>query len=272
MTIVQPPASGLIGASNYNLYSACRDLRGVSVTVEVTEEMIAVPSAPSAAGTQSNGIAFQLNCVPPASSSATSWQQYIMVLSRTGQLLRWGINNWRNDASVDEQLINQGGDLAVVPSNFGAGYANIPAGYKFQIALSNNGPNIDGATFSAWNQDGAPLFAPQSIAMTDLEDVNGQPVTDSDLGPIADIALLIVGYANGADTVASAGAGTITYRAHDELQALNAYPGCTNGVSTAESSNVTYGELDSAASRKIIQSFAHAKVLFRDPVPIKIEP
>jgi hypothetical protein len=65
-TVQPPPGGGLIGYSNYNLYDNCANLTGVSVTVDVTEEMVAIPSAPSSAGTQSNGIGFQLNCLPPA--------------------------------------------------------------------------------------------------------------------------------------------------------------------------------------------------------------
>jgi hypothetical protein len=255
MTNVQPPTGGLIGFSNYNLYSNCEDLTGVSVTIDVTEELVAVPSAPSSAGQQSNGIAFQLNCLPPKSSPATSWQQYIMVVSRDGQDLRWGINNWDN--GTQDQLINQGAQLAVIPSTHGAGYASIPAGYRCVIALTNDAEkNVNGAKFSMFDQSGRPLFAPVTIGMTSLVDEEGHQVTEADLGPIADIDFLIVGYANGADTTLARGAGTITYRASEPLTVLNTFPPCTAGVNTAESSNVRYGELDSAANAEILQPFS----------------
>jgi len=45
MPTVTPPTGGLIGFSNYNLYYNCENLTGVSVTVDVTEGMVAIPSA-----------------------------------------------------------------------------------------------------------------------------------------------------------------------------------------------------------------------------------
>jgi hypothetical protein len=255
MGIVQPPSGGLIGYSNYNLYSNCENLTGVSITVDVTEEMIAVPSAPAADGSiQSNGIGFQLNCLPRAGGDIT-WQQYIMVVSRTGEDLRWGANNWDNDPAHPDGIINQGGDLATLPSSLGAGYASIPAGYRLQITLSNDtNDNINGATYSMYDQNGAPVFPPKTVDLTSLTDVNGNQITVAELSPIVDIDFLIVGYANGADTTLSQGAGTITYQATNSLTVLNTFPSCTAGVNTLESSNVTYGVLDSS-SAVIVQTF-----------------
>ena len=255
---VQPPSGGLVGYSNYNLYSDCTNLIDVTVTIRVTEDMVAVPSASSSAGQQSNGIAFQLNCLPPTTSTATSWQQYILVVSRTGQDLRWGVNNWDNH--TQDQLINQGGHLAYVPLAAGAGYpgyASIPAGYRFVIQLSTDKlQNVYQATYSGFDETGAPLFPPAPITLTSLKDVQNNPVTEADLAPIADIDFIIVGYANSADTTLVRGAGTITYQAKPPLTVLNTFPPCTAGVNTAESSNVTYGELGSAPSSQILQTFS----------------
>ena len=46
-----------------------------------------------------------------------------------------------------------------------------------------------------------------------------------------------------AKTAALMGAGTITYRATNSLTVRSTFPPCTAGINTAESSNVTYGEL-----------------------------
>jgi hypothetical protein len=255
MGIVDPPSGGLIGYSNYNLYDNCNNLIGVSVTVDVTEEMVAIPSAPSVAGIQSNGIGFQLNCLPRAGGKIW-WQQYIMVVSRTGEDLRWGINNWDVNPADTDGIINQGGDLATLSSPFGAGYASIPVGYRLEIALLDDGDdNISGATFSMYDQNGAPVFPPKQVALTSLTDVNGHQITLGELSPIVDIDFIIGGYANGADTSLSQGAGTITYRAINALTVLNTFPSCTAGVNTAESSNVTYGELGSSPNTEITQTF-----------------
>jgi hypothetical protein len=156
MGIVQPPTGGLIGYSNYNLTDNCENLTGVSVSVDVTQEMIATPSGPLAAGTQSYGIGFQLNCQPPAGGRII-WQQYILVVSRTGEDLRWGVNNWDTNPADTDGIIDQGGHLATLPSSFGPGYASIPAGYRFQIALINDAnDNITGATFSMYDPEWQP--------------------------------------------------------------------------------------------------------------------
>jgi len=255
MSTVQPPSGGLVGYSNYNLYDDCENLTGVSVTVDVTEQLVAIPSAPSEAGMQSNGIGFQLNCLPRA-GGAIVWQQYIMVVSRTGENLRWGVNNWNTTPADTEGIIDQGGNLATLPSPFAAGYASIPAGYRFEIALNNDASdNIIGATFSMYDQNGAPVFPPETVALTSLTDVNGNQITTAELSPIVDIDLVIVGYANGAATTLVRGAGTITYRATNSLTVLNTFPACTSGVNTAESSDVRYGELNSSASTQIVQTF-----------------
>ena len=256
MGTVQPPSGGLIGYSNYNLYDNCNNLTGVSVTVNITDGMVAIPSAPSVAGIQSNGIGFQLNCLPRAGGKIY-WQQYIMVVSRTGEDLRWGVNNWDVNPADTDGIIDQGGDLATLPSPFGAGYASIPAGYRLEIALINdaNNDNITGATFSMYDQGGAPVFQPKTVALTTLTDVNGHEITAAELSPIVDIDFVVGGYANGADTTLSQGAGTITFRANNSLTVLNTFPPCTAGVNTAESSNVTYGELGSSPSGEITQTF-----------------
>jgi len=109
-------------------------------------------------GLQSNGIGFQLNCLPRAGGEIT-WQQYIMVVSRTGEDLGWGVNNWDGNPADSDGIIDQGGHLATLPSPFGGGYASTPAGYRFEIALSNDAnDNISGATFSMYDQNGAPVF------------------------------------------------------------------------------------------------------------------
>jgi hypothetical protein len=84
------------------------------------------------------------------------------------------------------------GHLATLPSSFGAGYANIPAGYRFRISLNSDFlGNITGVTFSMYDQNGAAVFPPQPIPLTTLTDVNGNQVTAADLSPIVDIQVVV---------------------------------------------------------------------------------
>jgi Repeat of unknown function (DUF346) len=242
-----------------NLYDNCEPLTGVSVTIDVTEEMVAIPSANSVAGFQSNGIGFQLNCLPKTVANeinASSWQQYIMVLSRTGQLLRWGVNNWNYNPNLPDGIIDDGDDLATIPADLGAGYACILPGYRIEISLKNDSnDNVIGVTFSMYNGT-TPVFTPKYVPLTSLKDVNGNQVTNGYLSPIVDIILVIGGYANGAHTTLIRGVGNITYRANNALTAVTVgFPGCTPGTFTAESSNVLYGAFPSAPSTNIVQTF-----------------
>src|SRR5277367_2810813 len=61
---VPPPGGGLTSNSNYFLYSDGNPITGLSVTVEVTKDIVAV-----------NGINAQLNAYSDASANAT-WLQY----------------------------------------------------------------------------------------------------------------------------------------------------------------------------------------------------
>jgi hypothetical protein len=258
----------LFSNSNYDLYSptfgdGLQVLMSFSVTIEVLEDIIAVPVAPSAGGTQSNGVAFQLNCLPLLTQDVTNWQQYVISLSRTGQQLGWAINNYNSGGG--DGFVNLSGTLATIPSALPAGYALIPAGYTFGIELQIDqiSGSVTGAIFSA-SFNGKAVTAPMTIEITapgNLNGLTGKQLTSADLSPIADVTLDIVGYANSAGTLLTSGAGRITYTAGQALVTAAAPP---SGVylagvddETAESSNVTYGELAAGPSETFTQTFGY---------------
>jgi hypothetical protein len=261
-------SSELFGNDNYDLYAPAAGgglevLTGVSVTIVVLEDIIAIPIAPSAGGQQSNGVGFQLNCRPLTSQTVTNWQQYVINLSRTGQKLGWMINNWNSGGG--NGFVNLSGPIASIPSDLPAGYAHIPAGYTFVIALSIDPTtsNVTGATFTA-SYIGAAVAPPVSVQITapgNLNTLNNQQLTSADLSPIADITLNIVGYANRANTLLTSGAGGITYTATQSLVTAGAPP---VGVyfageddETGEQSNATYGELAAGPSTTFTQTFGY---------------
>ena len=254
----------LFANSNYHLYSPtpaqkCNVLTRVSVTIKVTKDMVAIPIAPSAAGEQSNGVSFQFNCSPLTSQDASTWQQYVMTVSRTGQQLGWSINNFRPGDPGSDPSINLSGSMATIPSDLPAGYVRIPAGYTLKVELETelHSGNVTAATFSAFDEDGVALCQPVTAVLTENTDKHGNQITVGDLSPIADVTMDIVGYANGANTLLNSGSGTIIYQAHQILVTAAAPPGCVIGFGTAESSNVTYGELPQSPSTTFTQSFDH---------------
>ncbi len=245
---VAPPSGGLIGYSNYALADSCRQLAGVSVSIDVTQEIIAVPTGSPPAN---EGVAFQLNCYSPAGYSV-GWQQYIFVVWWKTQDLRWWVNNW---TTTGDAVINAGTQLAVLPTNVAAQYSTIPAGYRLGISLGNDARgNVTQATFTVENPDGVSV-AHEVVDLLSL-------VASGDLAPIVAVDFVIVGYANGQYTLISDGAGEIEYTATNSLTPSNTFPVCAETPwNTAESSNVTYGELDAAPSSRITQSFGHTRVV-----------
>jgi hypothetical protein len=276
--IVAPPGGGLIGSSNYNLYGDCKPLTGVSLTVEITEEIISAPTLvhTSTGPTFTNeGIAFQLNCASP-SGYEVGWQQYIFVVWWKTQQLRWWINNWNfndTDSFHGGGLINIGTELGQLPTNVGGVYSTVPAGYRLKIELaSGHGGKIDGAAFSVLDAKGARVSHESVSLLTgNFTDYYGKPISEEELAPIVDIDFVIVGYANGASSIVTSGAGSVTYEADRDLVVRNTYPECAEDpANTEEFSNITYGELDSAPSRRIVQSFGHRR--FLQPRPPWLDP
>jgi hypothetical protein len=75
----------LSGNTNYILYSDCKPLRDISVTIDVTQDMV----VESVSGGPTKGFAFQLNAWS-AMGNTTAWQQYCLILWDTAQFgWRW---------------------------------------------------------------------------------------------------------------------------------------------------------------------------------------
>jgi hypothetical protein len=226
------------------------------VTVDILEEMICDPIiAKPGAAAANEGVAFQLNCVSLKGSTVV-WQQYIFVLWWKTQDLRWWVNNWPAEGPA---VINAGTLISVLPTNLPAVYSSVPAGFKLGIELGNDADaNIDSVTFTVTSPAGL-VVAKDNVSLLTLTD-------RANLAPIVGIGMFIVGYANREYTTLSRGGGTITYQAANNLTPINVYPPCgENAWGTAESSNVTYGELDSASSQSIVQTFGYAPVRQRVP-------
>lgn len=231
---VAAPGSGLGSNSNYILYNNCNPISGLSVTIDVTENIV----CKSASG-KTTGFGFQLNAYSPKSEKS-AWQQYVMAVFETEII--GAVDNWPVSGP---NIINDFFNLVSTTNN------EIPAGYQIQINLQNDSSkNVSGATYVVVDNTGKTV-ANKSLTLTSISGV-----TSADLAPIVAFELNVVGPVNGESAVLSSGAGTITYTASENLTVLNAEPSCTeSGYITAETANTFYNTLPANPNDAFKQSF-----------------
>ncbi len=232
---VTAPGSGLGSNSNYILFNGCNPITGLTVTINVTQDIVAKSSSGS-----TKGFGFQLNAYSPK-KELSAWQQYVMALF--GSEVIGAVDNW---PVTGKNIINSFFNLQSMPG------AKIPAGYQLKMTLQNDAKgNITGAVYSIIDNNGNSLA---NVTKT-LTSLSG--VTAADLAPIVAFELNLVGPVNSESSVLSSGAGSIIYEALEPLTVLNAEPGqCTeSGYITAETANSVYGALTSGPSVMFSQSF-----------------
>lgn len=259
------PQAGLGSNSNYFLYSpgprvsaseavkqriraipdfpwfvSCNHLRGLSVHIIVDTDI-----------TGSNGFGFQLNAYS-ASGAYDGAQQYCVLLipDNTSPGMLCIVDNWHNK---QQQVINILQRLANLPSN------TLPAGYQIIISLSNDAAdNINGVTFTLIDNHGHTI-GNKTVSLS------GQPAQN--LAPIVAFQVNFVGDINGATTMLSSGAGTMTYSAANLMSILNTEPQCVDWTyKTVEAANSAYSLLPDTPSHNFTQSFrlsAGGKVIHR---------
>jgi len=247
--LLAPPSNGLESSSNYVLYSDCDQLSGVSITIDVTEDLVA---APPTAGEQ-YGFSFQLNAWSPPNRAYPQdpewivWQQYIIGVRPTS--IVGAVNNWTAASLSGEQTINSPTLLLAQPPQPDM----IPAGTQLTITLlTDQHGNVNGVTFAATPGQSHTLM------LTSLTKTSGGAVTSADLAPIVAIELNLVGPGDYKFANLISGAGTITYAASNSLEPLPSLPPCIapgSSGGTGESSNSIYGELPSTPSTTFTQSF-----------------
>jgi len=221
--------------SNYILANSCKPILGLTVTIHVTQDIIAIAnSGPT------SGFGFQLNAYSPKGEKS-AWQQY--VLSLFGKEVVGAVDNWPLQGN---NIINDFFDMASLPS------AKIPAGYKLTISLQNDAQgNITGATYTVVDNNNHTVAKVNKV-LTQISGVNS-----TDIAPIIAFELNLVGLVNAEGAVLSSGAGTFTYTATTPLTPLTSEPVCAeSGYITAETANSSYGTLPGQASVSLTQSFS----------------
>ena len=220
----QTTAPELGSNANYFLSgSNCQSLNGVSVTIDITEDIVAAfSSGPT------TGFGFQLNGYSPL-NYACAWQQY--VISLYGNELMGFVNNWPISGNA---FFFVPFNLVALPS------ARLPAGYQLKISLGYDSlGNVYSATFVVIDNGGNTL-ANVTKVLTSIG------ATSAELAPITAFTVNVVGPINKESSILSSGAGTITYSSATSLTPMISLPLCTETkVVTEERANTIYGMLPS---------------------------
>jgi hypothetical protein len=237
-----PPAQGFGSNSNFILASNCDPLLGVTVTIDVTQDIaVATNTGPT------SGFAFQLNAFSPESEKC-AFQQYGFTVF--GSDIAGFVDNW---TIQDSNIVRDYFDMVSLPS------PKIPAGCQLTVALQNDArANITGATYTVADDSGKTLASVKRV-LTSLTGIGALSANASDLAPIVAFELDLVGPVNGEGAILSSGAGTFTYTATTPLTALASEPPCAEfnrGKGTAETANSEYGTLPAQASTSLTQSFS----------------
>jgi len=246
------PSGGLKGNSGYIFQNSCSDLLGVTVVIDVQEEIGGGPSF--------QGFGFQLNCWSEGATDVNAWQQFAVVVGFAGNTNitafanSWPYN-WNGTASDD--TINDPQTLAPLSS------LSLAAGYHLTIALTNQSPGnqVTSATFGGHDNSGNS-FTPVTITIDGLSDQQGGTISASQLAPIVAFQVLFVGPDNSITTALTSGKGKMTISASTDFLATNSLPtgGCwsfNSGLTgTGEDSNAVYSELPAASSQTFVQYFS----------------
>ena len=243
---VPPPPDGLKSDSNYLIYNGCDQLQNVSVTIDVTQDIVWESSAGGTTHGSVQGFSFQLNCyspvVTPVPAVYAVWQQFVVELG--GTELIGGVNAYELNPSPPPgpkfiPVYLSPTNLLSLPS------VKIPAGYKIKLTLANDASNnITGVTFLVIDNLGNTL-------------ANQWLPVPADPAPIIALEMNLIGPISGESSVLSSGAGTFTYAASSTLTALSKEPACAagQGVYSGETANTIYGVLPSSWGNPLTQSF-----------------
>ena len=229
-------AQSLGGNNNYVLTNNCSTVNGLTVSLHVTQDMIAtVTPGGGGLGTPNGGFGLQLNANPPSSAPVT-WMQFGFIVE-SNQASAF-IQYWNSSG------VNNHGQPVVrsLSSN------TIPAGWVLAIQLSNDSSgNITAATFSVTDNDGNV----SSVAMP----MPTYPGTSTPvLSPIQSFQTDIVGPFNWENSTFSSGAGYLTYQVSSgQLSAQTS--SCPSGNGTGEISNTTYWLFSPISGSSINESF-----------------
>jgi hypothetical protein len=268
---VPPRNGGLTSNTNYFLYSDSNPITGLSVTIEITKDIVA-----------EKGVNMQWNAYSEASADA-SWMQYCLGFQPvSGPKLKigWSVEYWPSKAyrqqlvktvgqPVNSDVFNQLGSLFTLP--MATAGVTIPAGFKseYTLACDANG-NVTGVTVVVTDNHGKSTSSGLQQFKTFKFDHTKATVTSDAMVPVLAFEMNIVGLNGGSYSFIKSGAGKITYKSSVPMTVQNKQPAKTSaeGTDTAETSNIVYGELNAGPSLQFTQTFeAVDKPIFRPGGP-----
>lgn len=254
LTIGATPTSqsGHGSKENYYLYSDCKPVMGLSVTIDITKDIVS-----------DIGFSFQLNAWSPEGAN-TVWQQYGIEFVTQGKPTLKAfpfVDNWASGTFLQAHNLGKGNLINHKPLMLAMPGNSLPAGYKITINLKNDSnDNVNGVTYTIRDNFGKSTTLDvelESLRYADSASTTKIPVTSIALAPINSFMLVLVGPVNGERADLSSGAGTFTYTATTPLNISNRDPQCTSArkTDTAETANSVYGTLSVSPGQVITQSF-----------------
>ncbi len=177
----------LIGNKNANLFDRCKNLQNLTVTLQVTQDLITRGN---------NGFSLQLNCYPQTKPTVNGqplkWIQYVIAVENKS--VQWGIQYWSLVKGLGFSPAKNYSSFASASSN------QVPAGSEMKIALhTGSSGKVTKATFSITYPGQSPATHTFTFPPTALCRINGFQVD-------------LVGPPSGTHTCKfTSGAGILTY-------------------------------------------------------------
>ncbi len=248
---VPAPHAGLGSNSNYFLYSDCNPVMGLSVTIDITKDIVS-----------DIGFSFQLNAYSPQGANCV-WQQYgfsFLTTNHAPLQARAFVDNWPSANFKQSQNLGPGNMINHKEIMLNLPGDRLPSGYQLMINLKyDQNENVVGAAYTILDNAGKSTSTEMLLESLTYADSAGRvrPVTSAALAPINSFVLNLVGPNDGKHSNLSAGAGTFTYAASSPLKVSREDPRCTSAqkTRTAETTNSVYGTLPAGPNQTITQSF-----------------
>jgi hypothetical protein len=236
-------SGGRYSNSNYFFANSCQPITGLTVSFTATDDIVS-----------SDAFSMQLNAYSQQGVDAA--QQYLFKV--VGKSIQGWINNWQANKTT-----------AIVCGGIGMGGTTaentLPAGCTLQIALEYTGNVVSGAVFTTLCND--KTVESHALSVSDAGCHCGLPAgyscvgyqSPADLSAITAFQVNIVGAGGGSSATFTKGSGNIVYAVSDgTLTPLRSLPGCIDTFfCTEETSNATYGVLNSCPAPSLTQTFSH---------------